>query len=124
MAYIDSETLPVLTCASKTTHDAAVFRDVADDSFSRMPMTEHHVIDFVEKDGYNAYFQNLFASSRHSRVSLLLKWEAWLTKLGEIGTMKGKVPTVITADMLRLLKYCSRAQLGALAKLAGEEEGF
>ena len=38
--------------------------------------------------------------------------------------MKGKVPTGVTAGMLRLLKYGSRAQLEALAKLAGKEEGF
>ena len=38
--------------------------------------------------------------------------------------MKGNVPTGVTADVLRLLKYCSRAQLEALAKLCGRDEGF
>ena len=38
--------------------------------------------------------------------------------------MKGTVPMGVTAGVLRLLKYGSRAQLEALAELAGREEGF
>ena len=38
--------------------------------------------------------------------------------------MKGKVPTGDTAGVLRLLKYGSMAQLEALVKLCGGDEGF
>ena len=38
--------------------------------------------------------------------------------------MKEKVPTGVTAGVLRLLKYGNVAQLEALAKLAEEEEEF
>ena len=99
MPYVDNETLPALACASKTTRDAAVFKDVADGSFSLMPTTERHFIELAKKDGYNAYFQDLFASSRRSLVSLHLKWEAWFAKLGDIATLKGKVPTGVTAGV-------------------------
>ena len=34
------------------------------------------------------------------------------------------MPIGVTADVLRLLNYGSRAQLEALAKLAGKDEGF
>ena len=61
MPYVDSETLPALACAGKTTRDAAVVRDVAKDSFSLMPTMERYFVEFAEKDGYNAYFQDLFA---------------------------------------------------------------
>ena len=46
--YIDSETLTALSCASKTTRDAAVFRDVANCSFSLAPMTKCHFVEFVK----------------------------------------------------------------------------
>ena len=121
--YDDSKTLPALACACKTTRDAAVFRDVADSSFSLMPTTEHHFVELAKKDGYNAYFQDLFASSRRSHLFPHLKWEAWFAKLSNIGTLKGKVPTGVMAGVLRLLKCGSRAQLKALAKLCGKE-GF
>ena len=38
---------------------------------------ERHFIELAKNDGYNAYFQDLFASSRHSHVSPHLKWESW-----------------------------------------------
>ena len=53
-----------------------------------------------------------------------VKWEGWFAKLGDIGTLKGKAPTGVTAGVLCLLKYGNRAQFEALAKLCGEEEGF
>ena len=37
---------------------------------------------------------------------------------------KSEAATGVTAGVLRLLKYGSRAQLEALAELAGKEEGF
>ena len=102
--YIDRETLPALECACKTTRDATVFRDVADGSFLLMLTTECHFAEFVKRDGYNAYFQDLFASSLH------LKWEALFAKLGDIGMMKEKVPMGVTAGVLHLLKYGNVAQ--------------
>ena len=62
--------------------------------------------------------------SCRSRVSPHLRWEAWFVKLGDIGTLKGKVPTGVMAVVLRLLKYGSRSQLEVLGKLVGKEEGF
>ena len=119
VSFVGAKTLTILACACKTTRDAAVFRDVADGSFSLMPTTELHLVELAKKDGYNAYFQDLFASPRRSRLSPHLKWEGLFTKLGDIGTLKGKVPAGVTAGVLRLLRYGSRAQLEALAKLAG-----
>ena len=124
VSFIDAETLPALACAGKTTRDAAVFRDVANGSFSLMLTTELHLVEFAKKDGYNVYFQDLFASPIRSEVCSHDKWEGWFAKLGDIGTLKGKVPTGVTAGVLRLLRYGSRAQLEALAKLAGKWEGF
>ena len=77
--YVDSETLPALSCAGATTHDTAVFRDVANGSFSLMLTTERHFVEFAKKHGYNVYFQNHFALSCHFRVFPHLKWEGWLT---------------------------------------------
>ena len=71
--YVDSETLPALSCAGATTHDTAVFRDVANGSFLLMPTTERHFVELAKKDGYNAYFQDYFASSTHSEVCPHLK---------------------------------------------------
>ena len=122
--YVDSETLPAIACAAKTTRDAAVFRDVANGSFSLMPTTERHFFELAKKDGYNAYFQDLFATPHRPRVSPHLKWEEWFASLGDIGTLKGKVPTGVTASVLHLLKYGNVAQLEALAKLCGRDEGF
>ena len=45
-------------------------------------------------------------------------------KLGDIGTLKRKEPTGVTAGVLRLFKYGNVVQLEALEKLAREEEGF
>ena len=42
-------------------------------------------------------------------------------ELGDISTLKGKVPTCAAAGVLRLLKYGSRAYFLALAKLAGRD---
>ena len=42
---------------------------------------------------------------------------------GTRGTLKGKVPTGVTAGVLCLLKHGSRAQLDVLAKLCGRGEG-
>ena len=109
---------------SKTTRDAAVFRNVSNGSFSLMPTMERYFIEFAKKDGYNAYFQDHFTSPCRSHLSLHLMWEGWFAQLGDFGTLKGKVPTGVTAGVLRLLKYSSRAQLVALVKLAGEDEGF
>ena len=92
--YVDSKTL----CANKKTRDAAVFRDVADGSSSLMPTTERHFIEFAKKDIYNAYFQDLFASFCRSRVSPHLKLEGWFAKLGDVSTLKGKVPTGVKAQ--------------------------
>ena len=124
VSFVGAKTLTILACAGKTTRDAAVFRDVADGSFSLMQTTERHFVELAKKDGYNAYFQDLFASPTRSDVCPHEKWEAWFATLGDIGTLKGKVPTGVTAGVLRLLRYGSRAQLEALAKLAGKEEGF
>ena len=71
---------------------------------------ERHFVEFAKKDGYNAYFQHHFASSRRSCISPHLKWEVSFSKLGDIGTLKGKVPMGVAAGMLRLLRYDSRAQ--------------
>ena len=51
------------------------------------------------------------------------KWEGWFAKLSDIGTLNENVATGVTADVLCLLMYASRAQLEALAKLARAEEG-
>ena len=100
------------------TCDAAVYRDVADGSISLAPTTESHFVEFAKKDGYNAYFQDLFASPLRSRVSPHLKWEALFAKLCDIGTLNEKVPTGVTAGVLRLLEHGSRAQLEALSEEA------
>ena len=121
MPYVDSETL---ACAGETTCAAAVFRDVEDGSFSLMSTTERHFVELVKKDGYTAHFQDLFASSRPSRVSPYLKWEWWFAKLCDIDTLKDKVPTGVTAGVLNILRYGNVAQLEALAKLCGKEKGF
>ena len=121
VSYVDSETLPALASTSKTSRDAAVFRDVANGSFSLTPTTERHFVEFAKKDGYNAYFQDLFASSTCSAICPHQKWEGWFAKLSNIGTLKGKVPTGVTADVLRLLEYGNVAQLEALAKLCRED---
>ena len=97
VSFVDSETLPALASDSKTTRAAAVFRDVADGSFSLMPTTERHYVKFAKRDGYNVYFQNLFASSCQSHISPScqshisphLKWKVWFAKVGDIGTLKG-----------------------------------
>ena len=52
------------------------------------------------------------------------KWEGWFAQLGDVSALKEKVPTGVTSAVLCLLKYGSKAQLAALAKLAGTEEGF
>ena len=122
--YVESETLLILAFAGKTTRDAAVFRDVADGSFSLMPTTERHFVELVKKDGYNLFFQDLFASPLRSHDSPHLKCEALFAQLGDVGTLKGKVPTGVTSRLLRLLKYGGRAQLEALAKLCGKDEVF
>ena len=70
VAYVDYRTLPALECAGKTTRDAPVLRDVVDGRFRLAPTTECHYVGFAKKDGYNVYFQDLFASTLH------LKWEA------------------------------------------------
>ena len=103
--------------AGKTTRDVAFFRDVADGSFSLLPTTERHLVEFAKRDGYNAYFQYLFALSRRSCLSPHMKWEEWYVKLGDVGTLKGKVPMGVTAGLLRLLKYVDVVQLKALVKL-------
>ena len=47
LPFVDSETLPALAYAAKTTRDAAVFRDVADGSFSLMSRTQRHFFEFA-----------------------------------------------------------------------------
>ena len=117
--YVDIETLPALACCSRTFRDAAVVADVALSRFSLSKTTECHFVEFAKKDGYNAYFQDLFAGHEATH----LKWGAWFAELGDIGTLKGKVPRGVTAGLLHLLKYGSKAQLEVLTKLCGEE-GF
>ena len=56
MPYFDSETLLALACTANTTRDTAILRDVADGSFSLLPSTKRHFVEFAEEDGYNAYF--------------------------------------------------------------------
>ena len=107
--YIDSETLPALMCGGKRTCDA-VLRDVADGHFSLMRRTERHFVELAKKDGYNTHFQDLFASPGCSSVSPHLKWEGWFAKLGDIGTLEGKVSRGASVGVLRLLKYGSMAQ--------------
>ena len=115
--YVDSETLRAIACASKTTRDAAVFRDVEDGSFSLLPTTERHSGEFATKKGYSAYFQELFCSSTCSEVCSHQKWEGWFAQLDDVGRLKGEVPTGVTASVLRLLKYGNVARFEALAKL-------
>ena len=43
----------------------------------------HPPLELAKKDGYNAYFQDLFASPRRSRISPHLKWEGLFAKLGD-----------------------------------------
>ena len=50
---IDSETLPALPYAGKTSRDAAVYWDA---SFLLIPTSERHFVELAKKDGYNAYF--------------------------------------------------------------------
>ena len=116
--YADSETLTALACAGKTTRDAAIFRDVTDGRFSLAATSERYFVELAKKDGFNAYFQDLF--SGHGATHL--KWEALFAKLGDIGTMEGLVPMGVTAGALGLLKYGSRLQLEALAKLCDRNE--
>ena len=109
VAYVDSETLPALSCGGKMTRDAAVFRDVANGHFSLPPTMERHFVELAKKDGFNTYFQDHFASSTRSEVCPHQKWEGWFAQVSDIGTLKGKVPTGVTVGVLRLLKYGSRA---------------
>ena len=51
VSFVGAKTLTILACAGKTTRDAAVFRDVADGSFSLMPTTELHLVELAKKDG-------------------------------------------------------------------------
>ena len=44
--------------------------------------------------------------------------------VGDISTLKGKVPMGVTAGMLRLLKDGNVVQFEALAELCGKDEGF
>ena len=119
-SFVDSESISPLACTSTTLRDAAVVRDVAIGQFSLAPLTEHHLLEFAKKDGFNAYFQDLFAghASTHS------KWEPWFAELGDIGTKKGNVPTGVTVGVLHLLRYGSRSQLQALVRLCNRDEGF
>ena len=109
---------------TKTSRDTTDFKDVADGRLSLLPTTERHFVELAKKDGYNAYFQDLFASPTRSEVCPHQKWEGWFAALGAVGTSKGKVPEDATAGVLRLLKYDSRAQLEALVKLAREDQEF
>ena len=68
MPYADSKILLALTSARKTIRDAAVFRDVANGSYSIAPTSERHFVEF-------AYFQELFTSSPRSEVWSHQKWE-------------------------------------------------
>ena len=54
VSFVDAKTLTILACASKTTRDAAVFRNVADGSFSLMQTSKRYFVEFAKKDGYNA----------------------------------------------------------------------
>lgn len=105
MLYVDSKTLPALKCVGKTTRDAALFTDVANGRFFLLRLIERYFIEFAKKDGCNAYFQDLFTSSLCSRISPHLRREAWFANLGDIGMLKGKVPTGVTAGVLCLLRY-------------------
>ena len=118
--YIDTKKLPALARASKTTRDAAVsetYQRVASRSCQRWSVPS-------SKNCYNAYFQDHFGLSIRPEVCPHQKWEAWFAALGDIGTLKGKLPNGVTLGVLRLLKNGNRAQFEALAKLCGEEEGF
>ena len=97
-----------------------MFRNISNGSFLLMPTKERHFVEFAKRDGYNAYFHDLFTSPRRSHVSLHLEWEGWFAKLSDISTLKGKVPV----GVLRFLKNANVALLEALAKLCGIEEGF
>jgi len=124
VTFVDAESLPALACTCKTTRDAEIARKVASGTFSLMPSTERYLVEFAKKEGYSTYFQDLFASPTRSDVCPHQKWEAWFAQLGDIGTVGGKVPTSVTAGVLSLVKYGSRAQLEVLANLCGKEEGF
>ena len=106
------------------TRDAAVLRDVAEGRFSLMPTAERHLVELAKKHGYNTYFQDFFTSSTRPEICLHQKLEGWFAKLGNIGTLKGKVPTGVTAGILHLLKHGNVAQLEALAKPCGGEKWF
>ena len=71
--YVNVESLLALACASKTTRDAAVVSDVANGRFSLFPTTERLLVEFAKKDGYNAFFHNLFGGNKitHKRWETL-----------------------------------------------------
>ena len=150
LSYADNETASFFACTSRDIRNAAVFLQVARGQFSLTPTTERHLVELSKKDGFNAHFQDLFASpcalgtpypewemtfakvrerqvcgATSTRLTMLIHVASFLvSQLGNIGNKPGRVPTGVTVGVLGVLKYGSLAQLEALAKLCGEEEGF
>ena len=56
--YLDSETLPALACATKTTRDAGALGDAG--RFSLTQVTECHLVEFAKKLRDNSYLQSSF----------------------------------------------------------------
>ena len=119
-SFVDVETRSILACCSTTLRDAVVIRDVVESRFTLAPLTERHLVEFAKRDGFNSYFEDPFVGDEATHS----KWSVWFSVLGDIGTLKGKVPTGVTAGVLHLLRYGSRSQLEALAKLCNRDEGF
>jgi len=76
------------------------------------PWTEQLLVELATIGG--------LPSGRETASSSYQKWKDWFAQLGDVGTLKGRVPTGVTVGVLRLLKYGSRAQLEALEKLVGQ----
>lgn len=120
--YVPSDSVGALSQACRTTRDAAVLRDVADGSFELMQTTERHFVELAKRNGFNTYFQDLFGVSTEEVCTTHLKWKSMFARLGDVGTLSGKVPRGVTAGVLHLLKYGSREQLEALAEMCDRNE--
>ena len=100
--FVDTESLPALACSGKTTRDATVFRDVAYGSFLLVPTTKCHSVELAKKDGYSAYFQDLFAGQE----ATYQKWEGWCMKLSDIGMLKATRGSMTGRCCLRQGRGC------------------
>ena len=79
MGYADHNMHPVLACANKVIHDAAVFLEVTSGRFSLVPTTESHFVELMKKNRFNEYFQDLYPGDG----AMHLAWEATFAQVRE-----------------------------------------